>query len=385
MDGRAPCIIYLVSEDWYFWSHRLPVARKARDNGYRVIVATRVSAHGQMIRSEGFELAPISLDRSGFNPTTELKTFGQVLALYRAVKPDIVHHVALKPVLYGSWAAAIAGVPAVVNAYAGLGHLFTSDSRKSATARLMFRAGMAPVLWRGGNWSLFQNDDDRALFTRLGLASPERSATIRGSGVDVNLFHPAQSPPSGVPITLLASRMLKTKGVEEFVETARILKKRNVAVRMTLAGEPDPYNPASVTEAWLKNVAAEGVVEYMGLVNDMPGALAAASIAVLPSYREGLPKSLLEAAATGLPLVAFDVPGCREIVRNQVNGLLTAPRDPNALADAIERLACDTRLRQRLGTAARKIAVEEFSDTIVADQTFKLYEQLLKFHKRRHD
>lgn len=378
MDNRPTRILYFVSEDWYFWSHRLPVARKARDQGFKVTVATRVTAHGDLIRSEGFELAPISLDRSGMNPITELRSLWQVFKIYRAVKPDIVHHVALKPALYGSWAAALTGVPATLNAYAGLGHLFTTASHRLALARLIFTFGMVAIQRLRGTWSLFQNDDDRELFTSLGIAAPERSSTIRGSGVDVDYFHPPPSYPTGVPIALLASRMLKTKGVEDFVETARILKRRGVPIRMALAGEPDPYNPASVTEEWLKSVAEEGVVEYMGRVDDMPAALATASIAVLPShYREGLPKSLLEAAAAGLPIVAFDIPGCREIVRNEVNGFLTPSRDKDALADAIERLARDRELRLRWGAVSRKIAVEEFSDTIVADQTFKLYEQLL--------
>lgn len=378
MDNRPTRILYFVSEDWYFWSHRLPVARKARDQGFKVTVATRVTAHGDLIRSEGFELAPISLDRSGMNPITELRSLWQVFKIYRAVRPDIVHHVALKPALYGSWAAALTGVPATLNAYAGLGHLFTTASHRLALARLIFTFGMVAIQRLRGTWSLFQNDDDRELFTSLGIAAPERSSTIRGSGVDVDYFHPPPSYPTGVPIALLASRMLKTKGVEDFVETARILKRRGVPIRMALAGEPDPYNPASVTEEWLKSVAEEGVVEYMGRVDDMPAALATASIAVLPShYREGLPKSLLEAAAAGLPIVAFDIPGCREIVRNEVNGFLTPSRDKDALADAIERLARDRELRLRWGAVSRKIAVEEFSDTIVADQTFKLYEQLL--------
>ncbi|MBF0633246.1 MAG: glycosyltransferase family 4 protein [Nitrospinae bacterium] len=382
MQNRPTRILYFVSEDWYFWSHRLPVARKARDQGFKVTVATRVTAHGDLIRSEGFELAPISLDRSGMNPIIELRSLWQVYKIYRAVKPDIVHHVALKPALYGSWAAALTGVPAILNAYAGLGHLFTTASSRLALARLIFTFGMIAIQRLRGTWSLFQNDDDRALFTNLGIAAAERSSTIRGSGVDVDYFHPPQSYPTGVPIALLASRMLKTKGVEDFVETARILQKRGVPIRMALAGEPDPYNPASVTEEWLQSVAKEGVVEYMGRIDDMPAALALASIAVLPShYREGLPKSLLEAAAAGLPIVAFDIPGCREIVRNEVNGLLTPSRDQIELADALERLARDRDLRMRWGAVSRKIAVEEFSDTIVADQTFELYEQLLQTRK----
>ncbi len=365
-----PTILYLVTEDWYFCSHRLPVARAARDAGYRVVVACRVTNHGEAIHAEGFELQPVKLHRSGLNPFAELASFREILALYKTVCPDIVHQVALKPILYGSWAAFLAKVPAVINAFAGLGHLFTSQSRKATVARTIVRLGAGPAIRRTEVTSLFQNDDDRKTALAAGIAVAERSVLIRGSGIDTEGYRPVGNKPEP-PVALLASRMLTTKGIFEFAEAARLLNDRGVAVRMVLGGEPDQLNPASIPA---ETLASFPHVEWRGRIDDMPKALNEAAIGVLPSYREGLPKSLLEAAAAGLPLVAFDVPGCREIVQEGVNGFLTPPQDAIALADAIERLATDRGLRERMGAASRKRAVEEFAETVVAEQTMELYE-----------
>jgi glycosyltransferase involved in cell wall biosynthesis len=226
-------------------------------------------------------------------------------------------------------------------------------------------------------WSIFQNPDDLALFERLGLAHAERSVLIRGSGVDVDDYRPTTVPRADPPKALLVARMLKTKGVEEFYRAARILKERGVAVRFELVGAPDPQNPASLDEATLRRWDTEGIVRWRGPVDDVRPALAEAAMAVLPSYREGLPKALIEAAACGLPMVAFDVPGCREIVRHDRTGLLVPLYDAEALADAIERLAVDPALRSTMGEAARAMAVAEFSQASVTRRTLDLYEKAL--------
>jgi glycosyltransferase involved in cell wall biosynthesis len=371
-----PRLLYLVTEDWYFCSHRLPVARAARDAGAEVVVATRVTAHGQAIRAEGFRLVPLTWRRGSHAPLAELRAIAEIISLYRRERPDLVHHVALKPVIYGSLAAALAGVPHVVNALTGLGALFIGSSARTRLLGVLARAVLRPLLNRPGSRVILQNADDRRLLEERGLLRHDRVALIRGSGVDTARFAPTAEP-DGPPVAVLAARMLRDKGVSEFVAAARLLKARGVAVRMQLAGPTDPDNPAAIDEATLRGWQAEGVVDWLSSVADMPGLWAKAHIAVLPSYREGLPKALLEAAACGRPMVATDVAGCREIVRHDETGLLVPARDANALADAIARLAGDAALRRRLGARARIIAETELTEDVVVRETMALYRNLL--------
>lgn len=374
LSGRT--IVFLVTEDWYFWSHRLPLARAARDVGARVVVAARMAAHEERIRAEGFETAHIPFDRAGLSPRRDFATIREITGLYRRLRPDIVHHVAVKPVLFGALAARLAGVPRVVNAMAGLGFLFTNERARTRVLRGVFLTGLR-ALGRGArSWTIVQNDDDRDVLLRAGLPA-ERIATIRGSGVDARAFRPAPAEPEGAPVAVCVARMLWDKGVGELVEAARILRGRGVGMRVRLVGGGD-LNPASVPPETLKAWCEEGIVEVAGHSADVAGEYARAHVAVLPSYREGLPKSLLEAAACGLPLVATDVPGCREICREGETGLLVPPRDPAALAGALARLAADAELRRRLGANARRAVEEEFAQEIVVARTLTIYERLFE-------
>ena len=368
-------LLYLVSEDWYFCSHRLPIARAARDAGAEVIVVTRVRGHGAKIEAEGFRLIPLELARSGRNPVRDIATLAALIGIYRRERPDLVHHVALKPALYGAIAAWATGVPAIVNAFAGMGFVFISSGAFARLARPLIGGALRILLNRRGSRVIVQNPDDRALFeTRIGVA-PRRIAVIRGSGVDTAAFHPAE-PPAGTPVAVCVARMLWDKGVGELVEAARLLRRRGVDIRIRLIG-PGDDNPASIAQTQLDSWRAEGIVEIAGASRDIAREYARAHIAVLPSYREGLPKSLLEAAAAGLPLVATDVPGCREICRDDETGLLVPARDAAALADALARLAGDAALRARYGAAARRAAETEFAEAIVVRQTMALYDALL--------
>jgi glycosyltransferase involved in cell wall biosynthesis len=369
-------ILYLVTEDWSFWSHRLPVARGARDAGYEVIVAARERSHGDLIRSEGFKFVPISLQRGGRNPLRDTAAVIEIARLYGREKPDLVHHVALKPVLYGSLAAAIAGVPAVVNALTGLGYVFLSDDLAAAAMRVPVRLLLRSLLNRTGSKVLLQNGDDARMLSESGIAEPGRIVVIRGSGVDPRKFTPIAERP-GTPVAVLASRMLWDKGIGELAEAARILKRRGSPVKILLIGDPDPENPASIPESQLRIWQEEGILEWRPHTRDMAAALAQCHIAVLPSYREGLPKGLLEAAAMGLPIVASDVPGCREIARDGENAILVPVRTAAPLADAIERLARDPELRRRLGRRGRQMVEESFTESAVVDQTLTLYRNLI--------
>jgi len=372
-------ILYLVTEDWYFWSHRLPIARAARDRGARVIVASRMAAHEERIREEGFEAVHVSFDRSGINPLQDVRTLAAIEALYRRTRPDIVHHVAAKPVIYGSLAARAASVPVVINAMAGLGFLFTGDSTGRRIARAVFERGLQAACRGARFWTILQNEDDWEIFRSLGFP-PDRLALIAGSGVDVNFYRPTPPVRGGTPVALCVARMLRDKGICELVEAARILRSRDVAIDIHLVGGAD-VNPTSIPARDLQAWAEEGIVRVGGHVDDLRPIYASASIAVLPSYREGLPKALLEAAACGLPLVATDVPGCRSICRDGETGILVPPRDAPAIAGALERLAHDPKERLRLGRAARIAVVEKFSVKTVAEQTLALYEHALELHR----
>ena len=380
-----PVLLYLVTEDWYFWSHRLPIARAARAAGWEVLVATRVAKHGERIRREGFRLIPIGLRRHSLAPWREAAAIAELARLYRRERPDLVHHVAMKPVLYGSLAAALAGVPAVVNALAGMGYVFTSSGVKARLLRPLIRTAFRWLLDRPNSRLILQNPDDIAAMagaamtgaTVAGAAvAAERVALIRGSGVDIQIFRPREEP-EGTPVAVMVSRMLWDKGVGELVEAARLLRRREVPLRVVLVGPPDPDNPASIPERQLRDWDAAGDVAWWGERSDIAEIWAKGQIAVLPSHREGLPKSLLEAAACGRPMVAADVSGCREIVKDGVTGLLVPPGDAGGLADALERLARDPDLRRRLGAAARDLVEREFSEEAVVAQTLALYRSLV--------
>ncbi len=363
-------LLFVVTEDWYFVSHRLPLAVAAQAAGFEVAVATRAGRQADVIRNAGIRLIPFGLSRRGGNPLAEVMALWR---LYRREQPDLVHHVALKPVMFGALAAWLARVPAQVNAVAGLGWLFTSSGRVVRLLRPVLRWMLGRLLMQPHSLTIVQNPEDKALLERSGV-SAARLRLIRGAGVDVQIFYPVAPPPEPVCIVLVA-RMLWDKGVGEFVEAARRLTGAGVNARFVLVGDPDPANPASVPESTLRNWHGQHGVEWWGRREDMPAVLQAAHIACLPSYREGLPKSLLEAAACGLPIVTTDAPGCREVVRDGVNGLLVPVRDAAALAAALEKLIDDAALRRRMGEQSRARAETEFGQETVIAQTLAVYRE----------
>ena len=373
--GKRPRIAYLVTEDWYFVSHRLPLAVAAKAAGFDVSIFTRVTKHAELIADSGLTLCPIEFNRSGLNPVEETRTLAAIVAAYRRIRPDIVHHVALKPVLYGSLAARVSGAKGVVNALGGLGHVFSGDGRKARLLRPVATAGLRLAMSARNSRLIVQNADDRRRLLEAGIAD-DTVRLIRGAGVDPALYGPAD-PLLQPPLVLLPARLLREKGVVEFVDAARMLKARGVEARFVLVGAPDPKNPASIPAETVDGWVREGVVECWGWREDMPQVIGQAQIVCLPSYHEGLPKSLLEAAAAGCAIAASDIPGCRELIGHEVNGLLFRPRDTQATADALERLIRNPALRQTLGSVARATIVENFSMERVIRETLSVYDELL--------
>lgn len=375
MTAKRPQLLFLVTEDWYFCSHRLPLARAAIAAGFEVAVACRVREHGEAIRAAGIRLHPLSLQRSSRNPWREIVAIREIAALYHREGPNIVHHVALKPVLYGALAARLAGLPLVVNALAGMGYVFTSDKPAARLLRPLITLAFRVLLRRGR--IILQNPDDRAALLETGIARPEQIVLIRGAGVDTRQFFATEEPDSPLPLVVLPARMLWDKGIAEFVEAARILREQNVKVRFLLAGERDPDNPAAIPAERLQSWRDAGVVEWPGRVDDMATLFSQSTLVCLPSYREGLPKALLEAAACQRALVATDVPGCREIVRHGHNGLLVPARDGKTLAEAIRRLLEDPALRRTMARRSREMVEQEFSIERITSETIALYREML--------
>lgn len=373
-------VVLFANTDWYLYNFRRSLALALQAQGYELLLISPPGPYGEKLRALGLRWEPVPMDRRSLNPLREARLLWWLLALFRKERPALVHGFTIKCAVYGSLAARLARVPARVNAVAGMGYVFTSNDTKARLLRPLVRALMHAALEGRNARLILQNPDDVALFERAGLVDRARIRLIPGSGVDCSRF-----TASGVVRdrarrlrVLLAARLLWDKGVAEFVAAARRLRGEGRAIQFLLAGDPDPGNPAAVPEADARAWQAEGVIEWLGHVDDMPALLASVDMVVLPSYYgEGLPKTLIEAAACGLPLVTTDVPGCREVVTDGVDGLRVPPRDAQALAQAIARLHDDPALGARLGAAARVKALAQFDERIVIADTLAVYRELL--------
>lgn len=367
-----PRLLFVVTEDWYFVSHRLALAVEARRAGFDVAVATRFGKHRRTIEDAGLRAIPFDMNRRGLNPLALMREAMVLAGIFRREHPDLVHLVALRPVVVGGLAARMAGIPRIVSAVTGMGFLFTDVGRMPWVRRALQRT-LPWLLSRG--LTIVQNDDDARQLTAFGLSS-EHLRLIPGAGVDTGRFAPRETS-GGAPVVMMASRLLRDKGIGEFVDAARALRDRGP--RFVLVGAIDPENPASISDLELQRWMAEGVVEWWGHSADMAATLMRADIVCLPSYREGLPKILLEAMACGKACIATDVPGCRDAVRDKDNGLLVPARDSAALVSAIGRLLDHPDQRQRMGVRGRARAVEEFSQERVIEATLAVYREVLEW------
>jgi len=373
-----PTLLFVVNDAGFFLSHRRPLAEGARRAGFRVHIATHPSEASEAIADLGFDFHPVCMSRKGTSLGEQGKTIADLIALYTKIRPDIVHHVTSKPIVYGGMAARLASVPAVVHAISGLGHLFVSPDLRARVLRAAVVRAYRLAMRHPNCAVIVQNDDDRLA---LGLASSDaRVVTIEGSGVDRNAFAPKPLP-EGAPIVMLASRMLWDKGVGDFVQAARILRAQGSHVRFVLVGPVDDGNPSAISPATLSAWTREGTVEWWGMQNDMPAVLAQASIVCLPSRREGMPKVLLEACAIGRPIIATDVPGCRHVARDQAFARLVPSSNAPALARAIACIAHDNDQLQRMAHSA-VVASSRFDESLVVARTLETYQTLLRRHAR---
>lgn len=369
-------LLFIVSEDWYFVSHRLHLGEAAVQAGYHVGVLTRVSKHRQRIESAGIEVLQWNLNRRSSSPIAELRAIWEIASALRGFRPDLIHAVALKPVLYSALASRLVGLHRRVFAMGGLGYSFASERALTRLMRPVVVSAFRLALSGAGTRLILQNPDDLELLVTSRVIDAERLRLIRGAGVDTKTFLPRHEQ-GGPPLVVLPARMLWDKGIAEFVACAQEFRRRGLAVRFVLVGDPDSHNPECVPEAKLRQWVDEGAVEWWGRRDDMPEVLAQAHIVCLPSYREGLPKVLLEAASCARPIVTYDVPGCREVVRHCSNGLLVPLKDNQRLSEAITELVTNPGLRQRMGAAGREMVLQEFSQERIAAETKRVWDEVL--------
>lgn len=373
---QSKALLFVVNTPEFFLSHRLPLAVAARDVGYEVHIATADGPDVQHIQSLGFVHHVVSFTRSGQNPLYELAALISLVRVFRRVKPALVHLITIKPVLYGGIAARLAGVKSVVSAVSGMGTVFLSDSKFASFRRKMVKHLYRAAFKQEHLVVIFQNPDDRDALLGFNVLKSEQARMIRGSGVRL-ADYPYVPEPKGTTVVVMAARLLKDKGVLEFFEAASLLIQRGIPVEMRLIGSPDQGNPVSLTQQALEQLVVRGHVELLGYCNDIADQYAAANIVCLPSYREGLPKSLIEAAACGRAIVTTDVPGCRDAITPGVTGLLIPVKDPKALADAIEVLIKDPELRKKMGRAGRLLAEDAFAIEKIVEQHMFIYQELL--------
>lgn len=379
-------VLLFANTEWYLYNFRRSLAVALRDAGHEVLLVSPPGPYGEKLQALGFRWIAAPMDRRSLNPLREALLVNWLRRLMKTERVDLVHSFTIKCVVYGALAARFAGVNARVNAVAGMGYVFTSDDRKARALRPLVRRLMGAALGGNNTRLVLQNPDDVRLFEQAKLVAADRIRLIPGSGVDCSRFFPApENPAPAAPQArrlrvVLPARLLWDKGVAEYAKAAGLLRAEGRAIDFLLAGAPDPGNPAAVPEATVQGWVDEGLLQWLGHVDDMPALFRSVDVVALPSYREGLPKGLIEAAAAEKTLVTTDVPGCREVVDHERNGLLVPARDAAALADAIARLDDDPGLRARLAAAAREKALAEFDEQRVIRRTLAVYRELLPGH-----
>lgn len=389
-------VLFFANTDWYLHNFRLPLAEYLRTKGYEVIMVSPNGPYHQGIQAAGFRSIAIPMQRRSLNPWRELKLIKHLRDIYAAEKPDIAHHFTIKCVVYGTIASELCGVRTRINAVTGLGHIFISPKIRDLLLKRPVSLLLRHALNARNSRLILQNPDDANDFINAHLVNKKNIRLIKGSGVNTQYFTPLQECRNTSPVRiLLASRLLWEKGIREYVNAARELHQEGLNAEFMLAGEPDPGNPTSIPNEQLNAWRNEGHIKLLGHVQDMRSLLANTDIAVLPSNREGTPRSLLEAAACGLPLVTTDVPGCREVVDHEINGLFVSGRTGGGqrapsfarndgyptLSQALRRLCLEPETRGRMGDASRAKVLAEFDERIVFEKTLAVYRELESAHE----
>ena len=369
-------LLFVVTEDWYFISHRLYMAISAVRLGYKVALLCKVSTHKELIEGHGIEVISWSLKRNSMNIISEIKAYKEVTSAIHYFQPDIVHSVALKPMLYNALQFNRKYTYSNVYALGGLGFIFSSKKHKASILRFILVSILRVALKRRNARIILQNSDDLNLLLKLKIIDRDKTCLIKGVGVDTELFKPFKNEPK-VPTVMLPARILWDKGISDFIQVARTIKLHLPETRFVLVGSPDKHNPESVPAVKLKQWVSEGIIECWGHNEEMHNIYKLATIVCFPSYREGLPKSLLEAASCAVPIVSYDVPGSREIVIDRLNGLLVPLKNTAELNNAIKILLSDHLLRESYGKSGRELVINEFSQEKIAVETSAVWKEVL--------
>ena len=374
-------ILYLITEDWFFCSHFLERALAAKKFGYEIIVCAKENKNKKKIEEYGIKFLEVKFNRKNINPFYELLVLIKIINIYRKFSPDIVHHIAFKPIIYGSIAARLNNIRSVLNAPVGMGFVFTSDSIKAKFIRPLIKFLLKILLSRSGdnnnkNKVVFENNDDLNYFVNIGAVNYKDTFLIRGAGVNIAKEFINYKRNNKVPIVALVGRMLKDKGIFEFVDAVKILKKSNIKAKFLLIGGVDNYYSSSISLRDLKKWHDQNIVEWLGYISNVDEILEKIDILCLPSYREGLPKALIEGAAKGLPIVTTNTVGCKDVVEDGKNGYLVPVKNSIELANAISILIKDEDLRFKMGYESFKIASSKFASSIIIEQTIAIYDEL---------
>ncbi|MGL1959350.1 MAG: glycosyltransferase family 4 protein [Colwellia sp.] len=364
-------LLFIVNVDWFFISHRLPIALSAIEAGFEVHIACGITNKKTCLENNGLIVHPITLSRSGVSIINELKTIQQLFSVIKSVRPHIIHSVTIKPVLYGNILARFFKVPIRVSSISGLGYVFIADGLKAKLFRWLIAILYKSALV-ASKAVIFQNTSDRDILKQLGVIKTEQEIFIRGSGVNLDLY-PVTAEPEDTPVVMLVARLLIDKGVNEFVAAAQIIQANRTDIRMVLVGDTDLENPKSISPKQLIHWVSTGIIEHWGFSKNVAQTMAKANIIVLPSYREGLPKSLIEAAACGRAVITTDVPGCRDAIEANITGVLVPVKADKPLADAIVKLVDDSAKRHQYALSARKLAEQAFDINDVIKKHLEIY------------
>lgn len=372
-------ILFLVNDLGFFISHRLPIALEAKKNGFEVVVAYGVIGRAKLstFYSHGIDTFNIPLKCSSLNPFYELLSLFYIWKLFRNIKPHIVHLITMKPYLYGGIIARVCNIPAVVSAVTGLGSIFIQDNFKNYMLRFLLFPFFHFALGHKNQVIILQNQNDGNLLVKLGMLKQNKICLLRGSGVDLSKFTNLNNL-SAIPIVSFAGRLLRDKGIFEFVNAAYMLFARGITAKFWVIGDIDSHNPTSISKQELYNLKQDNIVEFLGYRKNIMELYTASHIICLPSYREGLPKSLIEAAAAGRAVVTTDVPGCRDAIIPNKTGILVPVKDVEKLADAIQWLIEHPKKCKEMGNAGRELAEQNFNIENIIDKHMQIYQKLLK-------
>ena len=370
-----PKILMILNDMAWFWSHRLPLAKGILKNGYKLTVAAEYAKDDSKMRDMGIDTRNLCGYDKGFNPLAELLLLLSIHKAIKITKPDIIHAITLRHALYTGIAARLLRHPKSVFTIAGLGSLFAADSAKAKILRLIAMPVFKFAFGHKGAKLIFQNPDDYQIMIDRGVVNASQCVIIKGSGVDLNQFPYTPPPHNDVPVMLFSSRLIAEKGLDDYVEASRLLKEKGIKARFLVAGDTTHKNPKNMDPKQVQTWHDAELIEWLGNVDDMPKRLQSCDIFILPSYyREGVPKVILEALATGRPIITTDKPGCKETVDEGINGYKIPAKNGAAIAEKIETLLADQNLMEKMSQASRQKAETEFSVDSVVERTLKIYE-----------